>query len=251
MENLGILLSKNPDLIYLLMKKIDVEIKKILPFGPSNSSDIEPLFFNTAQEDILSLKFKKSLNSFERARLLVKAEQGCVRIEKPPFLNRYIRGMGVCNHFNFFALMILAKEYDFLAMLENIFSDESHTYVVLFASNQKRYILDAWSGAALAYENDTEWNESMPIKYSRKQGSKVETDSYWSSTYLRTLWTQLEAQEVQIAKKAYYERVIAKVTKSYSFTFFAPRLEVNENDSGNTSLLLCDEEDCTMKHSKL
>ena len=138
MENLGILLSKNPDLIYLLMKKIDVEIKKILPFGPSNSSDIEPLFFNTAQEDILSLKFKKSLNSFERARLLVKAEQGCVRIEKPPFLNRYIRGMGVCNHFNFFALMILAKEYDFLAMLENIFSDESHTYVVLFASNLSR-----------------------------------------------------------------------------------------------------------------
>jgi hypothetical protein len=218
MKNLNEILSQDPEFIYTLLIQIKHELKTLMPFGASNSTHIDTLYFNIDNTDIESLNFPAHLNIFERAKVIARHELNYHTIT--PHVEVFIKGIGVCSHLNFFALMLLAKEYDFEARLENIHADEVHTYIVISDRSCKEYILDFWSNSALAYDDDIQWNESMPYKYARKKDHHMSVDSYWSADDLNSLWPQLENQEAILAKKKYYDQVMARAFKSTIPRFF-------------------------------
>jgi hypothetical protein len=220
MKNLSSILTTNPDLIFELLAKVKEEFKWLMPFGASNLKSFNSIYYAIDPKDIEQLHFPLHLNLFERAKVITRYE--LTLLSEPPHLEVFIKGLGVCSHLNFFALMVLAKEYNFIARLENIHSDETHTYIVLRDDNGKEYVLDLWSDSAFDYENTLEWNEIMPLEYSRKGEYRVSINSYWTAHYLRSLWTQLETSEVLDAKRSYYDSVLAQAMKSKGPQFFEP-----------------------------
>lgn len=231
MKDLSAILAEHPDFIYKLLDKVKEEFKTLLPFGAANLERFDELYFSITSRDVTKLNFPSSLNLFERAKVIARSE--LTHQSKPPYVDVFVRGIGVCDHLNFFALMVLAKEYDFFARLENIHSDEIHTFAVLTDANNKDYVLDLWSDSALEYKNNVEWNEVMPSKYMRKAETNTSVNSFWTSHYLRSLWPQLEKEDVLETKKSYYHSVMARALKSKGPQFFAPVFETPDEDVVN------------------
>ncbi|RUR11130.1 hypothetical protein [Legionella sp. km772] len=229
MKELSAILTKDPDFIHDLMAEIKQQFKWLMPFGASNLNSFNEIYFALDEKDIKKLHFPPSLSLFERAKLIARHELSY--LSEPPHVEVFIKGTGGCSHLNFFALMVLAKKYNFVARLENIHSDETHTYVVLSDAHHKEYILDIWSESALAYDNSLEWNEVMPAQYSRKAGATVSVDSYWTASYLRTLWSQLETSTVLEQKRSYYDSVMFRAIKSRGPGFFPPPSNMNQEQT--------------------
>lgn len=225
--NLGSILVSDPDFIYELLLQVQLEFKQLIPFGALNSAQMDELYNSISNKDIESLNFPSSLSLLDRARLIARCELS-YRSE-PPHTEIFIKGIGVCTHLNFFAMMVLAKEYNFVARLETIYSDETHTYLVLTADDGKEYVLDLWSNTAFDYSNTMEWNEAMPFKYARRKGHEIKVDSYWDAVDLRALWTQLEKREVLEAKRRYYDSVMDRAIKSKGPLFFASSTTLTES----------------------
>lgn len=231
MKDLSAFLTEDPDFIYKLLANAREELKILLPFGAANLESFDQIYYSIPSKDIEKLNFPSSLNLFERAKAI--ARQELTFQSKPPYVDVFIKGIGVCDHLNFFALMVLAKEYDFTARLENIHSDETHTYVVLNDNNNREYILDLWSDSALKYDNSLEWNEIVPRKYVRRAGASFSVNSFWTSQHLRSLWPQLEEPEVLEAKKNYNHSVMARALKSKGPQFFPPVVKMPDENVAN------------------
>ncbi len=155
MKKLNALLAADPEFIYKLLDKVKTELKAMLPFGASNSENLNKLYYNIRAQDVAALNFTSSHSRCDRAKIIAKTDFKHSLVQAP-YVDTFINGMGVCSELNFLALMVLAREYDFVAKLESIHSDQIHTYIVLTDSHGKEYILDAWSGAALSHDNDLE-----------------------------------------------------------------------------------------------
>jgi hypothetical protein len=225
MNNLSTILTDNPDYIYLLLDKIQNEIKEIFPFGPANTHHRENTYLSLDPECIKSLKFPSHLCREDRWILISREKYKNSFNYEIPYIDRFIQGTGVCTEFNFFALMILAKQYDFEAILENIHSDEMHTYIVLQDTKKQRFILDFWYNSALIDKENCDWNEAMPFEFARKSDYKISIQDKLSSTYLRSLWPQLNTPQVREAKQQYFAEVMCMVDQSFSsrYHFFQSR----------------------------
>jgi hypothetical protein len=189
LKQLAKYLSDNPDHIFSLLKDTSRCLNNIFSFGAVNGAVCSNLVARVSYENVSALNFPASFTLAQREIIL--ARQYCLMMpgSGDPFDYKYIftRGMGVCDHYSFFALLVLSRNYHFSARIERIYSDEVHTYVVLTDDSNNEYVLDLWSNAALKYENHVEWNETMPYQYRRNQDCRVETVSVYHSDELRQL----------------------------------------------------------------
>jgi len=155
MEELQSKLTEDPDFIYHIYDELTEALKDVFPFGASNTPDFFSLYLRTPNENIENLEFSSDLSMENRQKLLAMHSSVEVGEDDKPYSKAFIKGIGVCDHLNFFALMLLAKNYKFTARLETIYSLEAHTYVVIEDSEGKEYLIDLWHGFA---SENSDWH---------------------------------------------------------------------------------------------
>lgn len=222
-KNLGAFLSEDANNIYDILELLQKEVGRILRHGPINKGRILELS-SDATCDIPSLSFPESFNIEDRVTFLALSDFLNQNSEPSPknnfnYQEAYKHGMGSCEHYSFFALLVLSKIYDFdQARIESIKSDQVHTYVVVMDSNQKEYVLDLWSEVALEYGNDREWNECMLDEYKRKEGAKTKVEKTYSSSVLKVIAASLDSDNLVATRETYQAGIEAKAQRSFSST---------------------------------
>lgn len=197
-KDLAQLLHESEDSIYQLLEETLVELDTIFYYGASNAPSFLDILQMVGWHQIDALNFPSKLTLFQREQLIARHRTTyCLDDNKTfDYMGVFSRGMGVCSHYAFYSLLILSQKYQFSARIENIYSDQVHTYAVLTDSNGVEYVFDAWSRAVLRYDNDIEWNEVMNYIYRRNSESKIQVIAEYDSDELRDYAAELTKPDI-------------------------------------------------------